>query len=170
MTVVPDSKKDKFGTFMQKLLGVEMNRMWTIWMIFIIRIITSPLNFIMGFIFECSDAEILPDLMVVSGALEIIWALVTLYLHVYQPYKEMKGGSKLKSTYYWPLTIVMIISSLGIFALVIAIQIFLAGVPASSLDETCDGPVFIGCYIWLGFKYLDILKFFVIFFFVYIKR
>ena len=63
------------------------------------------------------------------------------------------------------LNIVLGLFSLGIAAVVVALTVLLAKVPVSVVGITCEEPGCVSCpivvygtWVWLGFKYIDVIK------------
>merc|ERR1712127_1071462 len=83
-------ESDKWAATMQKLLGVQLDKVFTIWMIFGLKICLIPLGLIFGVVFfDRTTAEPgLPPAMISSSVLEILFTLFIFYLYVYTPYTK----------------------------------------------------------------------------------
>ena len=64
------------------------------------------------------------------------------------------------------MNIILGLLSIALVAVVVAMTVLLVKVPSSVVGITCEDPgcvqcpaaVFYGTWVWLGFKYLDVLK------------
>jgi len=170
----------KWELAMQKLLGVELQKVWLCWTIFVIKIVCAPLNLIFGGIFynESSEQPHLPPLMIAGGLLEVPWVLLAFFLYVMLPYKRIQGGTGEKSRCALNfLHLLFLLLSLGLGIVMVWMTLLLAGVntyrvnfncqPDMAASDTCTTiprAVFYGGWVTVGFKYLDTVKFFFVFF------
>jgi len=196
----------KWELRMQKLLGVEMEKVWLCWTIFVFKLACAPLNLIFGGIFynKTSEEPHLPPLMIASGLLEVPWVLLVFFLFVRLPYKRdkriqgEKSSSRIIKIALNCLHLLFILLSVGLGIVMVWMTLLLAGVntcrvnfhcqpelattttnsaatttpetweesscPVTEPCTTIPGGVFYGGWVTVGFKYLDTVKFFFIFF------
>ena len=158
----------KWDKAMHKFIGVEpTSKTWLIWLIFGVKIGFVPVQIIIGSVYLHSvTAEPgIPVVMIIAGVLEIVWTLLFFFIYLYLPYMAANGENKVKDKTKHILNILLAMFSLGIAAVVVALTVLLAKVPASVVGITCEEPGCVSCpivvygtWVWLGFKYLDVLK------------
>ena len=168
---VEKSAHARWEAAMHKFIGVEpASKTWLIWLIFAIKFVFAPVQIIIGCIYlDSVTAEPgLPLVMIIIGVVETFWAPLFFFIYLYLPYKESNGENSVKNkTVIHTITFVLGLLSLGLFAVVVAMTALLAGVPSSVVNISCETPecvecpgaVFYGSWVWLGFKYLDLVKF-----------
>ena len=155
---------------MHKFIGVEpTSKTWLIWTIFALKAGFVPVSIVIGFIFinSVTAEPNIPVLQIVAGVVEFIWTLLFFYIYIYLPSRVNNGQDTVNSKTRINLTLwVLGLLSLALVTVVVAMSVLLARIPSSVVGISCEDPecvhcpaaVFYGTWVWLGFKYLDVIK------------
>merc|ERR1711892_1103417 len=160
-----DSKWDKA---MHQFIGVKpTSKTWLIWLIFGIKTVFIPVQMIIGGIYfhSVTAGPDIPVVMICSGVVELLWTPLFFFIYLYLPYQAAGGQDKMGQKHKKILNIILGLLSIGIVSVVVALTVLLAMVPISAVGLTCEEPGCVSCpvavygtWVWLGFKYLDLLK------------
>jgi len=169
---------------LQSLQGVNLEKpVWRAWAIFAFKTFVSPINLIIAIIFwgSVTAGPFLPPIMAASALFEVPWTLLYFYLWVFQPYRQ-EVSSRPPSAPHPLLTATFLLLSIALAATTIVFTYLMARLPLQALStetsfahpscpvtkedasERLCLPLDIlinGC-IYLSFKYIDILRFFVL--------
>ena len=166
--------RSEINWLMGKFLGVETHtkRAVVIFTVFM-YVVWFPVNIVMGAITfnDCSAQPKLPKIMLSIAVVESISWCLLFYLYIYIPRKEFKSGvTMLSNKYYWGVTFIAFILTLGVGVLTILQSVYMASLTKQDIDRECEenqpdckncsSLVWIGGWIGLAFKYLNIVKLF----------
>jgi len=166
-----ESMNARWTRAMHKFIGVQpTSKTWLIWLIFGIKMFFSPVQLIVGsllFHHVTADPSI-PVVMIIVGLVETVWTPLFFFIYIYLPIKVLTGQKPVSNkTTIRILTFILGLLSLGLIVLVVILTVQLVQVisvvgvhcePSDTECVSCPDAVFYGCWVFLGFKYLDLLK------------
>ena len=154
------SMKKRLYWIMAKFAGIEPNgKKWILLFTFGMTIVFAPVNSIIGAVFynECSAQPQLPHVLIATGIIETIWVFLIFYIFIYMPRKGIETNETI-------LLLLWVLATLTVGVLVILTQVFVGALAKIELDADCDNcntcskVLYIGGWVWLGFKYLNLVK------------
>ena len=117
----------------------------------------------------CPSLTKLPWIMVAMKIVELFWISLMFYLYVYIPRKEYESGSpEVSNKMYSVFSSIMVILTFGMVILIILEQVYIARLSRDDIKRACQSSfdnfnssnvIWYGCWIGLGFKYLDVCHF-----------
>ena len=157
---------------MAKYLGVEPNgKKAVIIFVFVLSTVFCPINIIIGAVLfnDCSAEPNLPPIMIAHGLFETCWMLMLFFLYTFVPRKELQTERPvMTNTSYTIYTSFTAVLTLAVGILVILTQVYIGSLSKDDVDRdcatrdntcrNCSKFVWYGCWIWLGFKYFNLLK------------
>ena len=172
--------RSEINWLMGKFLGVETHTKRAV-VIFTITmyVVWFPVNIVMGAI-TFNDCSIQPKPLKIMISIEkyhmlvfrlSVWWCLLFYLYIYIPRKEFKSGlTMLSNTCYWGVTFIAATLTLGVGVLTILQSVYIASLTKQDIDRECEESqpdckncsslVWVGGWIGLAFKYLNIVKLF----------
>ena len=153
------SNTRKWNSAMTTFLGVDPSApVCLISLIFCLRVVFAPINVILGSLAEdgsCPDHPDLPTALLVAGLLEVVLVPLVFYIHVYLPYRQLRGLSPADGRSS-PLSLVLASLSLALVVVIVVTQVLVSTVDR---DDRCPDYIFYTTWVWLALKYIDIVIF-----------